>query len=642
MPFLRRTTKPQLCLALAFIALLLLACYAFAPGLHGALIFDDIPNLQPWGEVGDLNSLHRILAFSISGTGFPGRPLSLLSFVVDDQSWMPDIHALKRSNLAIHLLNSCLVFWLALKLLQHLLPKRSETYRGICALMVAAVWSLHPIQVSNVSYIIQRMNLLSTFFELCGILLFMHGREVLAHSLRRGLVYCSLAIGLFMPLAVLAKENGLLLCLFVLIIEWLCFAPQPRRLWRLWKAVFLWLPLLAFGVYCLVTFRAFTVDYPTRNFNAWERLLTEGPVLVDYLNKLLLPRLQGSGLYFDNFPVSRSLLQPVSTLFSWLGLLLLIASAVWMRKRLPLFSFGILFYFGGHLMESTLLPLELYFEHRNYLPQLGLWLAVAGLIERFTSARLKIPLMIAAVALLAALLLMTRNNASLWGNPETQTMVWYRDNPDSVRNTLSYANLLLQKNRYDDVQQVLAATGRQNPENMALLVSQLYVRCYWQDQPTGFDALQKLAPHAEYEVASIIMLEKMRDLGKQHPHTAGGCSPATDQEISDLYKALLGNPRYVIGSTRARLAEYIAVIAVDQRDLDTAMHYYDMAFELSGSPLYPFWQATLLQSAGLIPEALQRLDQAEAALKPRQRLQLPELAGRITALRKTMSSRGSP
>lgn len=617
-----------LLLPAAFLLLLITACWAFSAGLGGRMIFDDEPNLQPWQAIGDIHSVRDVLAFASSSPYPPGRPLALASFVIDDQSWTPDIPSLKRTNLALHLLNACLVFWLCLRLMSRLLPRQAPSTQAWLALFAASVWALHPMQVSNVSYIIQRMNLLSTTLELAGLLLFMEGRLHLETHARRALLLCSLGIGLFMPLAVLAKENGLLLCAFALLVEAFCFPPSTQRWWRAWKLAALWLPLLAFVVYCLVTYRGFTVPYPTRNFNAWERLLTQGPVLLEYLDKLLLPRLRGSGLYNDNFPVSHSLLSPPATLLAWALLSALLMLAWRLRTRLPLFSFGVFFYFCGHLMESTLLPLELYFEHRNYLPQLGLWLAVAALASLVPGARLRIALSGAAILLLGLLSLLARQNAALWSNTELQAAVWYRDNPGSLRSTLTYARSLAEQHQADAASTVLARGRQLMPDVLILALGEKYVHCLLQDRPVDFDDLPALARRASYEIASFDSLALMWTTAKANEHVAvqpGHCQPATTAQVAAVYAALLQNPRFTAGRTRGTLYARLAEYAQLQRNLDQTIAYYDLAFASDPQPQYPIQQARMLMSAGLPEAAGDYLQRAQSSLTPHLRMMYPTM-----------------
>jgi tetratricopeptide (TPR) repeat protein len=627
--------QQQLYLSLLFFLLLATAAWAFHPGLGGDLIFDDVPNLLPWKGIGDIDSLHRVLTFISSGTGFPGRPLSLLSFLVDDQSWPPDTFALKRTNLAIHLVNSCLIFWLSLKLMQHLLATRSAMRRAMLALFVTTIWTLHPIQVSNVSYIIQRMNLLSTTLELAGMILFISGRERIQHSFREGLIMCSMAIGLFMPVAILAKENGLLLCVFALLIEGMCFQPAAARLWRPWKAVFLWTPIWLFIAYCLVTYRGFTTGFAMRDFNAWERLLTQGPVIVDYLHKLLLPHLHGSGLFFDNFPISHSLISPPGTLFSWLALAAIGLAAWRLRKTLPLFSFGIFFYFCGHLMESTVLPLEIYFEHRNYLPQAGIWLALASLLDLTLGLQISKVVVVASACLAAGLAFLTHENSAIWSNSELQAAVWYNDNPDSLRTTLSYANVLIHQQNFDQAYRVIENAQKSMPDSLILSISRLFIHCYWQDLPTSFAALPEVARRADYEVASVMMLERMRaaiDADRKHPAGPNSCTPASAAQIAAVYEALLSNPRYSLPHTRARLFEYLGDIASSQRNLGKAIYFYDQAFAAERNPTYPYRQAMFLLSAGLPDDAERYMDLSRKALTIHERMLYPDLPGRLVEM----------
>lgn len=611
--------------------------WAYLPGLGGQLIFDDYPNLMPWEALGDIDSLQKLLTFVFSGTGAPGRPLALLSLLIDDQSWSPDIYSLKRTNLAIHLLNSLLVLWLCLQLLRHLLPRASAGRQMALAFFASAIWALHPLQVSNVAYIIQRMNLLSTLLELAGMLLFLHGREQLLRHPRRALLLCSASIGLFMPAAILAKENGLLLCAFVLLIDRYCFPPADLRLYRAWKVAFLWLPLLAFLAYCLKEYEFFTLKVAIRDFTSWERLLTQGPVMTDYLAKLLLPRLSGSTLFYENFPISRSLLQPISTLATWLLILSLLGLAWWLRRRLPLVSFGLFFYFIGHLMESTLLPLELYFEHRNYLPQLGLWLAAAGLLNEAKSPRLQRALMAGGVLLVAMLAVMTRHNSALWSDPDLQVAMWYQENPGSLRSVQAYTNVLLKQGRMDEVHQVLTQGQRAAPRSLALVVSQRYVSCYLEDRPTDFADLPARARVADYDLSSTIMLERMRGYRLEPDTPLQNCQPIDNDVIAATYHALLENPAFAVPGIYSRLNEYLAEIAVGNGDLNEAMRLYDRAFESSRNPIYPYRQATLLESAGLPADALRHLDKSEAALTGRHRLVYPELESRIRSLRATLA-----
>jgi len=61
-------------------------------------------------------------------------------------------------------------------------------------------------------------------------------------------------------------------------------------------------------------------------------------------------------------------------------LLALFCAALWQRNRRPLFALGILWFFAGHVLTGTIIPLILAFEHRNYFSSAGLLLAATSLI----------------------------------------------------------------------------------------------------------------------------------------------------------------------------------------------------------------------------------------------------------------------
>lgn len=618
-----------------FLGMLALIAWCFLPGLGGTFIFDDLPNLLPWSALQDIDSGSKLLTFVFSSKFLPGRPLSLLSFLVDDQSWPPSIHLLKQTNLAIHLLNTCMVFWLSLRLLECMLPARPRSALLLASVLVAAIWGLHPMQVSTVSYIIQRMCLLSTLFTLIALLLFVQGRSQLETRPSRALLLCSIGIGVFMPLAILAKETGLLICVLALLVEAFCFRPNRLLAWRLWRLAFLVLPLLLFLVYCLVTYRFFTRGFEIRDFNALERLLTQGPVLLDYLHKLLLPSFGSGGLFFDNYPVSRSLFNPPGTAFAWLVVLALIAGAWLLRRRYPVAAFGVLFFFAGHLMESTVLPLELYFEHRNYLPQLGLWIALAGILIELRSPLLRLVTGTALAAWFLLLVFITRNNAALWGNPDLQAAVWYQQNPGSLRTTLVYVNVLMRNNQVEALDVVLKEGRRHFPNSMNLLLTQRVVDCFGKNLPTPFADLPAFARHADYDNSLITVLEQLRKARMPGPVHSQGCQPPDLVLIAGIYHGLLANPGYQ--GIQGNLYQYLGEVAQASGNPPLAVSYYTKAFEYGGSPIYAFRTALLLESLGDVSGARKYLTATEQALGWRDRVMNPDFPERIRKARESLS-----
>ena len=129
---------------------------------------------------------------------------------------------------------------------------------------------------------------------------------------------------------------------------------------------------------------SFLGGYQKRVFTLEQRLLTEPRVIWFYLSLLFYPIPSRLSLVHD-FAISQSLLEPVTTLISVLAIVALLLGATVYARRWPLIAFCVIFFFLNHLIESTILPLELVFEHRNYIPSMLLFLPLAILLVRVAS-----------------------------------------------------------------------------------------------------------------------------------------------------------------------------------------------------------------------------------------------------------------
>jgi tetratricopeptide (TPR) repeat protein len=139
---------------------------------------------------------------------------------------------------------------------------------------------------------------------------------------------------------------------------------------------------------------------PKRDFGWHERVLTQPRAQLFYVSLLVWPAPSRLNLDHD-FVVSRSLLEPPSTLPALLAVSAAVLGAALLAKRRPRLGFPLLAYFVWHAIESGPVNLELVFEHRMYLPMTMLALfAVAALAD--AKARVRGPAWIGfAVAALA-------------------------------------------------------------------------------------------------------------------------------------------------------------------------------------------------------------------------------------------------
>jgi hypothetical protein len=385
--------KPERLPAKALFVLVagLIAVAAYLPGLHGGFALDDYTNVvqNPAIAIQDFSwdSLsHAMFSFQ---AGPAMRPVSMLSFAINSYFTGADgAMAFKATNLAIHLINGGLVAWLLVQLLGAYrrlhAPVLSEAELGWLAVLTAGLWLLHPLNAMPVLYVVQRETSLSSLFVLLGLNAYVSARER-GLTGRGGTWMLWTLVPLATLVAVLCKESGALLPVYALAIE--CFIFRFRsagggldRRVAAFYGLFLLLPGCAGLAWMLLAHHGGFLDYSGRDFGLTERLLSEARVVWLYIRWTLLPYPSELGLYHDDILPSRGLLQPATTLLSLAGLAGLVVLCWLLRRRLPLVALGIAWFLGGQLMESTIFPLELAYEHRCYLPDLGLLLAALSLI----------------------------------------------------------------------------------------------------------------------------------------------------------------------------------------------------------------------------------------------------------------------
>jgi hypothetical protein len=377
---------------------LLLTMVIYWPGLSGAWLFDDYPNIVDNRGVqppdASISSLARA-ALSSPSSEFK-RPLASLSFAANYLMAGLDPYWMKVTNLFIHLLNGLLVFLFSRGLFDALTATecgyaeayevvRASPRNGWIGAIVAAAWMILPVNLTGVLYVVQRMESMANVFVLLGLVGYVTGRRRMLAG-RRGLVLCALSVTIPTGLGLLAKETAVMLPLYAATVEWLVFgfrratrAPaRDQRLLALF-AVTLVLPMLA-GLAWIVPHVLRPSAFATRDFTLGQRLLSEARIVVDYIGWILLPTPDALSFYHDDFHPSTGLLGPWTTLSSMVVIATLIAIVFKARHRYPLVSLGLGLYFGCHLLTGTILPLELIYEHRNYFASIGLLLVVVPLL----------------------------------------------------------------------------------------------------------------------------------------------------------------------------------------------------------------------------------------------------------------------
>ena len=422
------------------LALIALCVVAYLPGIAGGFLFDDFSNIV--NNAALQNAAHGKpdwLAIALISDGGQRRPLSMLSFALNAIAFGMNPLSFKLANLVIHLVNGLLVFALSRRIADRLTyPDRTEPrFRpDTLALFSTALWLLHPLNVSGVLYVMQRMNELSSMFILIGLFCYVEGRT---RMLRRsgGLFEALTGLCVFGLIATACKENGALIVGYAWIVEILCFRFEASlRERRILKAIF-WaaiaVPIFLFCLYLCA--HPDMLGYSRNGFTLYTRVLSEARVLCDYLLWFFVPLPSLMGFHHDDIAVSQGLLNPISTAASITFWITLSISAWLLRRRCPGFAFAVTWFLVGHSIESSIFGLELVFEHRNYLPMTGLLLgtvcALAQMAPNIQFPRYGITgTMVAVVGLLA---FATAVRAHDWRSPFALAMADATHHPMSSR-----------------------------------------------------------------------------------------------------------------------------------------------------------------------------------------------------------------
>lgn len=368
----------------AVVTLCILIFLIYSNSFHCSWHFDDEPNIteNPLLRMSEI-SWHSVKAAIYSdrnNPAMPYRPVACLSFALNYYFGGLHVAGYHLVNILIHLVSSVFLFLFIYRTLT--LPTLREKYGPhayFIALLATVLWAINPIQTQAITYIVQRMASLAAMFSIMAMYFYLKART--AETGRREVILfvtCSVSF----LLALGSKENAAMLPVSLLLYEVLIIQKDPGRFLRanLLKLGLVFAVTLFLGLAYLFfkngSQLGFLQGYESRPFTLGQRLLTEPRIILFYISLLFYPMPNRLNLAHD-ITVSTSLVHPIFTLFSLLIVSGSIAGALLLSRKRPFISFSILFFFLNHLIESSIFPLELIFEHRNYLPSMFLFLPVA-------------------------------------------------------------------------------------------------------------------------------------------------------------------------------------------------------------------------------------------------------------------------
>ncbi len=359
----------------------------YLPSLNGDFIFDDFNNIVYNYRIliKDLTPISIMQVLTCTKGGI--RPLAHFSFALNYYFFGINPLYYHLVNLIFHFINIVLVFFVVKKLWERLEEKENG---DTAALIAALFFATATIQTSAVSYIVQRMALGMTLFSLLSILLFLNKKYFYSF------VCIMLAFGF--------KENAVLVLPILFFLYWIENG-KDKKLIVYGLLVFLFLGTIIISPYGFNLLEHFKQGYKLKNFSMLERVLTEPRVIFHYISLVIFPYFKRFAINY-NYPLSTSLLSPITTLFSIIGLILLIAFTFLCKRKYLSFFTG--FFLIALSMENSFIPLDIAYEHRMYFPLIAISAIIGYLFVKFEKKK-AIPFLIILIILFNTLNTYKRN-----------------------------------------------------------------------------------------------------------------------------------------------------------------------------------------------------------------------------------------
>lgn len=468
-----------------------------------------------------------------------GRPIAQASFLLNIGDYPGSPAGFRRINTLLHILNAFILALVCIKIAR-IVPPLTQNTTGF-AVTLALTWLLHPFLASSSFHAIQRMTLLSGTFSLLCFLVYLHGRNLFPDKPQRALLWMSLGLIIFGSAGILAKENAALTPLLIAILELTIlgyYKPINNPLFRHWKLLFFAGPTLLLALYTIYYLSYNAVDgYFLRPYTMTDRLFSESVILYDYLRQILIPDIAKMGPYQDDTIYIRG--AGTITGLASLSWIVLISTAWHFRHKFPVYAFAILFYVTGHLLESTFISLELYFEHRNYLPSLGILGVLIGFVS---SSKVKWPkILVSLYILLLAGLLWSLNGT--WGHPILGPLAWAEAHPTSTRATQVLTTTLWRLGDVDKARETIISAYHRNPDDASLATGALIYQCFSNQVTESDTIINRIINHAptmQYSRTISTPLFSAYTLISK-----GSCKSLKSRQAIRFLQGLLSNPLFI-------------------------------------------------------------------------------------------------
>ena len=581
------------------ITILTLSLYSLA--FSAPWFYDDLANFRGLEDVGDWKSA---LSFVFSGESSSiGRPLSNLFFLLNFADVPGNPEGMRYTGTLMHLINGFLLAWAGLRIAR-LVPSLQRN-ANFFAFSLAAVWLVHPLQFSATLMPVQRMTVISGTFVLIGIIVYVVGRQRIAEGkVTLGIVLCSLGVSCGAVIGALAKENAALLPFLIAILELTVLKKLPlqisRRLWRCWFAVFVALPFVLLMIYIYLKWPGMMRVYETRPFSLDERLGAQTIIMLEYLRQIFVPNVINFGPFQDDY-YGRSLtdVSVVIAVIAWCGLF---AISILLRHRTLIPLFALCWFWVGHLLESTVFPLELYFEHRNYIPSIGPLAAVVGV----SAANRSFKSVVVVLIFVNAFVLWRVSDG--WKDPFLAAEIQAIHREESTRAALFLADAYLSMGQPEVSLRVLRRISERKFNDPAILGVRLTLACRLGESEEIDEAMEALEAAALKLRPNYTIRESLSKVLQSIDE--GGCDGLKFPRLHALTGLLLQSRSFQANSQAMHDLHYIrGIILARSGNLVESVAEFRHAYRAGRAPQTAIQIATLLGGLGQYEEARRFLEQ---------------------------------
>jgi predicted Zn-dependent protease len=258
-------------------------------------------------------------------------------------------------------------------------------------------------------------------------------------------------------------------------------------------------------------------------------------------------------------------------------------------------------------MESTFVPLELFFEHRNYLPAMFMFWPLAVWLTDDQARLLHRGLAMLILIIMAAL---TWSGAQVWGDSRQQALIWAKTNPDSARAQAVAASTEMARGDYIAAISRLRTASAKQPNEVQLTLNLVDAECATgQISPSTWQlTLFSLRHTANASKAILSWFTDSIQRAKGH-----ACNGLTLTSIRQALQAIQDNPLYEQESGfRQDFAHISGLLAISDGHPDVALDEFNRALAEQPDLGTALEQAAALGASGYPAYGLQHLDFAQA------------------------------